>query len=117
MGGRWHQINGRIHVFLWKREWESLIRYRFFCALENHQQHQISYIILRGCWCHIIVLNVHALTEDKIVYVKDSLCEELQCLFDKFPKYHITILLGEITAKVGRKDMFKLTIGNKFKQN
>jgi hypothetical protein len=26
---------------------------------------KISYIILRGYWCHIIVLNVHAATEDK----------------------------------------------------
>jgi hypothetical protein len=26
---------------------------------------RISYIILRGCWCNIIVLNVHAPTEDK----------------------------------------------------
>jgi hypothetical protein len=26
---------------------------------------KISYIILRGCWCHITVLNVHAPTEDK----------------------------------------------------
>jgi hypothetical protein len=27
---------------------------------------RMSYIILRGCWCNIIVLNVHAPTEDKI---------------------------------------------------
>jgi hypothetical protein len=27
---------------------------------------RISYIILRGRWCDIIVLNVHAPTEDKI---------------------------------------------------
>jgi hypothetical protein len=26
---------------------------------------RLSYIILRGRWCHIIVLNVHATTEDK----------------------------------------------------
>jgi hypothetical protein len=26
---------------------------------------RISYIILRGCWCHTIVLKVHASTEDK----------------------------------------------------
>jgi hypothetical protein len=31
-----------------------------------------SYIILRGRWCHIIVLNVHAPTEDKTDDVKDS---------------------------------------------
>jgi hypothetical protein len=28
---------------------------------------RMSYIILRGRWCHIIVLNVHAPTEDKTV--------------------------------------------------
>jgi hypothetical protein len=27
---------------------------------------RMSYIILRGRWCHIIVLNVHAPTEDKM---------------------------------------------------
>jgi hypothetical protein len=38
---------------------------------------RMSYIILRGCWCHIIVLNAHAPTEDKTVDVKDSFYEEL----------------------------------------
>jgi hypothetical protein len=33
-------------------------------------------IILRGRWCYIIVLNVHASTEDKIDDVKESFCEE-----------------------------------------
>jgi hypothetical protein len=44
--------------------------------------------------------------------VEDSFYEELECLFDKFPKYHMKILLGDFNAKVGREDMFKLTIGN-----
>jgi hypothetical protein len=34
---------------------------------------RISYITLRGCRCHIIVLNVHVSTEDKTDDVKDSL--------------------------------------------
>jgi hypothetical protein len=33
---------------------------------------RMSYIILRGIWCHIFVLNIHAPTEDKIDDVKDS---------------------------------------------
>jgi hypothetical protein len=69
------------------------------------------YIILRGCWCHIVVLNVHS-PVDKIDYVKDSLYEELERVFDKFPKYHMKILLGGFNAKVGREDTFKPTIGN-----
>jgi hypothetical protein len=61
----------------------------------------MSYIIPRGRWCHIIVLNVHASTEDKTDDVKDSFYEELESVFDKSPKYHIKILLGDFNAKVG----------------
>jgi hypothetical protein len=39
---------------------------------------RLPYIILRGRWCHIIVLNVHAPTEDKTDDVKDSFYEELE---------------------------------------
>jgi endonuclease/exonuclease/phosphatase family metal-dependent hydrolase len=69
-------------------------------------------LILRGRWCHIIVLNVHAPTEDKTDDVKDSFYEEVQRMFDKFPKYQMEILLGDFNAKVGREDIFKATIGN-----
>jgi hypothetical protein len=72
----------------------------------------MSYIILRGIWCHIIVLNIHAPTEDKTDDVKDSFYEELERVFDKFPKYYIRILLGDLNTKVGREDIFKLTTGN-----
>jgi exonuclease III len=65
----------------------------------------MSYIILRGRWCHIFVLNVHAPTEDKTDDVKDSFYEELERVFDKFPKYLMKILLGDFNAKVGREDI------------
>jgi hypothetical protein len=55
------------------------------------------------------VVNVHAPTDD----MKDNFYEELQRVFDKFPKHHIKILLGDFNAKVGREDIFKPTIGNK----
>jgi hypothetical protein len=45
---------------------------------------KISYIILRGRWCHIIVMNVHAPTEDKTDDVKDSSCKEVESALDKF---------------------------------
>jgi hypothetical protein len=63
---------------------------------------RMSYTILRDHWCHIVVLNVHAPTEDKTDDVKDSFYEELESVFDKFPKYHMKILLGDSNAKVGR---------------
>jgi endonuclease/exonuclease/phosphatase family metal-dependent hydrolase len=72
---------------------------------------RMSYIILRGRWCHIIILNVHAPTEDKTDDVKDSFYEEVERVFDKFPKYHMKIQLGDFNAKVSREDIFKPTIG------
>jgi hypothetical protein len=70
----------------------------------------MSYI--RDRWCHIIVLNVHAPTEDKTDDVKDSFYGELERVFDKFPKYHLKILLGDFSAKVGKEDISEPTIGN-----
>jgi hypothetical protein len=52
---------------------------------------RMSYIILRGRWCNIIVLNVHGPIEDKIDYIKVRFYEELEQIFDKFPKYHMKI--------------------------
>jgi hypothetical protein len=72
----------------------------------------MSYIILRGRWCHIIVLNAHAPTEDKTDDVKDSFYEEQEHVFDTFRKYHMRMLLGDLNAKVGSEDIFKPTIGN-----
>jgi hypothetical protein len=37
-----------------------------------------SHIIVRGRWCHIIVLSVHAPTEDKTDDVKDIFYEEVE---------------------------------------
>jgi hypothetical protein len=40
-----------------------------------------SYIVLRGRWCNIIVLNAHAPTEEKGDDSKDSFYEELEKVF------------------------------------
>jgi exonuclease III len=73
---------------------------------------RMLYIILKGRWCDIIVLNVHAPTEDKDDDIKDGFYEELEQVLDQFPRYHMKILLGDFNAKVGREDIFKPIIGN-----
>jgi endonuclease IV len=73
---------------------------------------RMSYIVLRGDWCHIIALNIHAPTEDKTDDVKYSFYKVLERVSDKFPKYHMKILIEDFNAKVGREDIFKPTIGN-----
>jgi hypothetical protein len=34
----------------------------------------------------------------------DSFYDEIERVFDKFPKYHMKILLGDFNAKEGRED-------------
>jgi exonuclease III len=94
-------------IFVHKRIISAVKRVEFVTDRMSYE-----YIILRGLWCHIIVLNVHAPTNDKTDDVKDSFYEEKENVFDKFPKCHMKILLGDFNAKVGREDIFKPTIWN-----
>jgi endonuclease/exonuclease/phosphatase family metal-dependent hydrolase len=73
---------------------------------------RMSYIILTGRWCNIIVVNVHAPCEDTSDDIKDSFYEELERVFDQFPRYDMKILLGDFNAKVVKEHIFKPAIGN-----
>ena len=68
---------------------------------------RLSNIVLRGRWRNIILVNVHAPSEEKSEESKDSFYEELEHVFDHFPKYHMKILLGDFNAKVGREEYFQ----------
>jgi len=74
---------------------------------------RLSYIVLRGRWRNIIVVNVHAPSEEKCDELEDSLYEELEQVYDHFSKYHMKMLLGDFNAKVGIENIFKPTIGQK----
>jgi hypothetical protein len=53
----------------------------------------MSYIVPRGRWFNIIVLNMHAPTEEKSNDTKDSFYEELEQVFNHFPKHHMKFCL------------------------
>jgi exonuclease III len=72
---------------------------------------RVSYIVMTGRWNNYIVQNVHAPSEEKSDESKDSFYEEVEQVFDHFPKHHMKILLGDFNAKVGRENIFKPTIG------
>ena len=67
----------------------------------------MSYIVLRGHWCIIVVLNVHAPSEEKSDDSKDSFYFELEQVFDDFPEHHMKILPGHFKAKVGVREYFQ----------
>ena len=71
---------------------------------------RILYVVIRGSWCNIIVLNEHAPSEEKGDDSKHSICEELEQVFNHFPKCYMKILLGYFNGKVGRENIFKPTI-------
>ena len=60
--------------------WFLRVPSRFKRALPTVKREEIisngmSYIVLRGRWCNITVLNVHAPNEEKIDYSKNSFYE------------------------------------------
>jgi hypothetical protein len=85
---------GRVHIFYGKGNENHELGTGFFLhkriisAVKRVEfvSDRMSYIILRGCWCRIIVLNVHAATEEKSDDVKSSSYDELESVFDKFCK-------------------------------
>jgi hypothetical protein len=72
----------------------------------NFISDRMSYIILRGRWCNIIVLNVHTPCEDKGDDAKDTFYEELGRVFYQFPRYDMQIIPAHFNVSVGRENTF-----------
>ena len=96
------------------REQDFFVHHRTVSAVKRVEfvSNRVTYILQRGRWCNIFVLNVHAPSEEKSDDSKDSFYEEIEQAFYHFPKYHMKILVGDFNAKVERKNIFKLTVGN-----
>ena len=57
-------------------------------------------------------MNTLARSEEESDDSKVSFYDELEHVFDHFPKYLIKIILDHFNAKLGREDIFKPTTGN-----
>jgi len=73
---------------------------------------RMSNVVLSGRWCNIIDFNVHALHEERSDDSKESFYVVLEQVFNDFPNYRITVMLGYFNRKVGREYIFRLTIQN-----
>ena len=75
------------YFFLWEIKSSignrTFVHHRIVSAVKRVEfvSDRVSYIVLRGHWCNIIVLNVHAPSEEKSDDSKDSCYEELEQVF------------------------------------
>ena len=72
----------------------------------------MSYVVLRGRWCKIVVSNVCAPGEEKSDDSKGRFYEQLAQVLDHFSKYHMEILFRDFNVKFGIEGIFKPTNGN-----
>jgi len=48
---------------------------------EEFVSNRMTYIVLKGCRCNVIALNVHAPNEEKSDDSQDSFCKKLEQVF------------------------------------
>ena len=88
-----------IIIFIWRMKRISsigkkiFVHHRILSTVKTEQfvRDRMSYIVLRGRWCNI-VLNMHAPSEEKSYDSKDSFYEELEQVLEHFPKYRMKII-------------------------
>jgi hypothetical protein len=72
VGQRGHSKSRGLYFFLGKGNESHQLGTGFFCTLqvisavkrEELFREKMAYVVLRGRWCNIIVLNVHAASEE-----------------------------------------------------
>jgi len=96
-------------ILNWEQDFCAHHRKRSGVKSVDFVSNRVPYMVLRNRWCNITVLNAHATTEEKSDDWRDSVYQELEQVFNHFPEYHMTILLGDFNANVRRENIFKPT--------
>ena len=76
---------------------------------------RMSYTVLRGCWCSITVLYVHAPSEGKSDDSEYCFYKELGQVSDYFPKYHMEILLEILMQNLGDRIFSNRQLGRRLR--
>jgi hypothetical protein len=60
-----------------------IVHHRIVSAVKRVEyfSDRVSYIVLRGCWCNIFIMNVHTPSEKKGDVSQDSVYQELDQVF------------------------------------
>ena len=67
---------------------------------------RICKLRVKGKLYNITPINIYALTEDNEEDIKEQFYEELQRTQDTVPKQDVTIILGDMNAKLGKEKVF-----------
>jgi hypothetical protein len=72
---------------------------------------------MRGRFFNMPYINVHALSEEKEVIIKDTFFDKLENTYNQIPRSGIKIILGDFNAKIGREEQYKPITGENSKHN
>jgi hypothetical protein len=91
-----------------------------FLLRKKIQKHIISYELhnerlckarLKGKYNDITLINAYASTEDKTEEIKEQFFDDLQSMVDNVPKSDLTIILGDVNAKLGKEVAYQKLTG------
>jgi len=66
---------------------------------------------VKGKFYYITIINIYAPTEDKEEEIKEKFYVELQKTQDTVPKHDVTVILGDMNAKLGKEKVFSQVVG------
>jgi len=89
-----HEENAKIYNHLWITYNERLCKLR-----------------IKGKYNNITLINAYAPTEDKTAEIKEQFYDDLQSMVDKVPKSDLTIILGDVNAKLGKEPAYQKITG------
>jgi exonuclease III len=115
------QINKKDYIFYYSGSKEKTDQADTgFLLMKKIQKHIISYELhnerlyklrVKGKYNNIKLINAYAPTEDETEEIKEQFYDDLQSIVDKVPKSDLTIMLGDVNAKLGKELAYKKITG------